>query len=283
VPDLRVAAPAAAVVATCLAALAAGCGEPAVVCDAPTTVLVAAPGDALTCADVDVAVDYHALLASRPVVGEDRRVVREAWEARFRSDPVGARAALTAVAASHADLTARTGFDATEARATAVWAVLHGDSPLGAADDALPRSLARSVAAWSSDADSRLVLSEMDVEGWLRYASLCRELQGGGALRLSVADRVTVYRAVVERFDAADRPTQLAMLAIGPVWPSALDAWAAAPYETQQRFATSAPLPPPMTASSLGYVEALVATDVTGHALALHDVLGPLRLGVARP
>lgn len=236
----------------------------------------------LTCADVDAVVAHVELLASREIASTEDRLVAAALIPRYQAEPVATRAALDALAARTAALAAAEGLAAVEARAEAVFSALHEAPLLGVELPGLTGVLNRAVAPWSVDPEARLVLTEMDVEGWIRVVSLGRELQGGGPLRLSVADRVTVYRMVVETFDAAGRPEQLAMVSIGPVWPSFRAAWEAAPYATQQAWAADAGLPPPMTATSLGYAEVMLAGDLTAAALATHEHLGPLRLGVVR-
>ena len=59
----------------------------------------------------------------------------------------------------------------------------------------------RSIAVWSRSEDHELVLTESDIEGWIFYTSLCREVQSAGPLRLSVADRRRVNRARPARVD----------------------------------------------------------------------------------
>ena len=75
---------------------------------------------------------------------------------------------------------------------------------------------------------------------------------------------------------------KIALTAVGPFWSDVRARWAADSYEEQQAWIRAAPLPPPMTATSIGYVEALTDGDVVAHVRALHERLGPLRLGVPR-
>ena len=83
---------------------------------------------------------------------------------------------------------------------------------------------------------------------------------------------------VQERFVDASRADRIALSAVGPYWPAARDAWAMATYERQQGWIATAPLPPPMTATSLGYIGALIEGDLDGLASTLHEHLGPLPL-----
>ncbi len=134
------------------------------------------------------------------------------------------------------------------------------------------------VAQWTADDEERLSLSEVDIEGWILYGSLCREAQGAPVLKLSVADRVHVYRQLQERFQAAPREEQVAMVSLGAFWEPVRGAWSMATYKQQQGWIAAAPLPPAMTATSLGYATTLYEGDLTRHATVLHHHLGPLPL-----
>ncbi len=123
-----------------------------------------------------------------------------------------------------------------------------------------------------------LVLTEMDVEGWILYASLCHEVQTGQPLGLSVAQRVELYRMTAQRFELGSQTEQVALVSMGIFWPSIRSNWGAASYATQQRWIARAPLPPIGDASALGYFEALLSGPFETHALLLHDVLAPLSL-----
>jgi hypothetical protein len=142
--------------------------------------------------------------------------------------------------------------------------------------------LERALAPWSTDTEHKLLLTEMDIEGWIKYASLCREIQGGSPLTLSVADRVVLYRQIVSAFEGKSREEQLSVLSMGPIWPSMQERWPGVTYEIQQAWVEAAPLPGPMTATSLGYSGAVFDEDLRSHALALHSAMGRLPLGVAR-
>ena len=109
-------------------------------------------------------------------------------------------------------------------------------------------------------------------------ASLCREVQGGTPLRISVADKVTTYRMVEEKFEATDTAQRLAMLSVGAFWGEVRRRWKGATYEEQQEWIQFAPLPPPMTATSLGYFEAVLETNAALMAESLHERLGPFEM-----
>jgi len=87
-----------------------------------------------------------------------------------------------------------------------------------------------------------------------------------------------VYRDLRVRFRQAEPADQIALVAIGPFWQGIAARWQAASYEQQQAWARAAPLPPPMTASSLVYAEAVFDLPLARSAATLHEHLGPLRL-----
>jgi len=163
-------------------------------------------------------------------------------------------------------------------RAQAVWASHREKGPIQPSDGDLWNIQRDAMSVWVWNDDDQLALAESDIEGWLTYASLCREVQGGGVLKVSVADRVSAYRVLVDRFDGATREERLALASIGPFWQQIRDRWQASSYERQQAWIGKAPLPPPMTATSLGYLQAIVDGPVVTHADTLHEVLGPFSL-----
>ena len=122
---------------------------------------------------------------------------------------------------------------------------------------------------------ARVALTEADVEAWINYASLCREVQGGTPLRISVAARVGVYRDIRTRFETATAAEQVAMASLGATWPQVERAWRLADYEGQQAWIAAAPLPGPMTGRSGDYARTIVQGDVTGHVQALEVHFGP--------
>lgn len=233
-----------------------------------------------TCAEAEQAVTYVEALSSRPLTKTQRDRLLGALRDRAETDA----AAVTGVLSrAQAFVTTLEGTADPMARAVArsqhAFEATRGGGVFPEADwPDVAAVLSASVAVWGRSEATNLVLTEMDVEGWIRYGSLCREVQGASPLRFSVADRVGIYRMVEDRFDELDADGQRAMIAVGPYWRSVQHRWAAASYSTQQAWKDAAPLPPPMTATSLGYLEAIVAGDVEGHARALHAELGPLVL-----
>jgi hypothetical protein len=237
----------------------------------------------VSCAEAEGAVRWAETLAARALTGSQRDRLMLELRARATTAPDEVRAALAAAGQADASLATLPPLAQAERRSTLVWELGHegGAFPVDRFPDVV--DVARTAAAvWASDDAERLALSEMDIEGWLRYCSLAREVQGGGVLRLSVADRVTAYHVVRDRWKEADRAGKVALTAVGPFWSDVRARWAAASYEEQQAWIRAAPLPPPMTATSIGYVEALTEGDVVAHVRALHERLGPLRLGVLR-
>jgi hypothetical protein len=250
-------------------------------CREPGQVLAEAGGDALVCADASAVVGWIELLAGREVSRAERSTAAGALAAEFREDPVATRALVSQVRADGSALAALTGLAGAEARAGRVWHADHGDDLLRPEHGSLWNLQAKAMSVWSKDEEEQLAVTESDLEAWIRYASLCREVQGATTLRVSVGDRVTIYQQLISRFDQGDRATQIGVAAFGPVWTRVTERWKAASYERQQSFVSAAPLPPPMSATSMAYAEAVFAGDLAGHARAVHDTLGPFALGDA--
>ncbi|HHO54593.1 MAG TPA: hypothetical protein ENK18_27890 [Deltaproteobacteria bacterium] len=258
------------------------CGQ-TIDCSNPETTIAEAGERSLTCHEAGWAIGWIELLAARPVSPGDRRLAYEALKSSFLADPGGTEAWLESLRVAGAELSLQEGLAGAEARATSVWRASEGRGLLSGASEELRAIQKRTLAVWSSDAEEELALAEADIEGWIRYGSLCREAQQGGALRISVADRVSVYRMIQERFDAGTRSEQIALSSMGPAWKRVPNAWRLASYHQQQTWIQAAPLPPPMTATSLGYAQALFDGDVTAHAAALHQELGPFTVGSRGP
>ncbi|MEO0606305.1 MAG: hypothetical protein AAF211_33055 [Myxococcota bacterium] len=259
-----------------------GCGGPSVDCAAPTDVLATVQNARLTCRRADWLVEYWELLRAAPLSAGDRRLVRKALVQRFGNDPSGTTGLLDRVRTAGSALASQWGSEATRARSTAIYDALHGTGVVSG-DGELGRLQARLLPVWGESKGARLVLTEADVEGWIRYASLCREIQGGTALRISVADRVSAYRVIRERFAGATTVEQAAMAALGAAWPQIEQGWLSADYAAQQGFAGVAPLPGPLETNSIGYLAEIVGGDVTGHVAALETHFGPFTVTPDRP
>jgi len=266
------------VLAIALLLVLSGCGG-GEVCEDDAQVL-AGGTDGLTCGDLAETQQYVQILAGRKTRDPDLRQLRRGLMKRFRRDPAATRSQIDAVRLEVARLSALTGLEAADARSTAVHDAVRGKGPLGPAADKARGALDRTVAVWAWDDEERLALTEVDIEGWVYYGSLCREAQDASPLRLSVADRVAVYRMLTDRFDAGNREEQVALAAIGPFWPEVRERWQASSFQRQQAWIAAAPLPPPMVATSKGYLSTLVEGDVVAHARVLHESLGPFHLGV---
>lgn len=258
-----------------LAFILGGCDK--VDCSEPQNQLAEAEGQALSCAQAEVVPRYLSTVAGRGLPSHQKERVLEALRDRFRADPAATRLQLEGARKVVEELSALRGLEVAERRSQRAWEAASGSGPLGAGEDigTFTRSL---IGVWARDDSEKLLLTEIDIEGWIRYASLCREAQGGSPIVVSVADRHTIYRVVTERYRAASREEQVAMSAIGPFWYAFRTRWQAASYEQQQAWIASAPLPPPMTATSLGYLEALTGTDVRRHAEVLHLLWPDMRL-----
>ena len=201
---------------------------------------------------------------------------------RFAEDAGATQLILEQLAGAGALLEVATGQPAAELRMAQLRDLADAGGPLGG-DEELTRIALSDIVVYKRSEGGQLLLTEMDIEGWIFYASLCREVQGASPLRLSVADRVQVYRMVEERFELGDTERRRALTSVGPFWYQVKDAWAAAPYATQRMWVDEAPLPPPMEATSLGYFEAVIEGDLPRHRSALHSVLGPLGLSFQEP
>jgi hypothetical protein len=246
-------------------------------CTSGDVVLAEHAGESFACRDAGVAHDWLERLAGRPLASGDAPVVDRAIAEAFRADPNATRTWLAEMARRDDALAALRDLAGAEARSTAVHEAQAGRSLVDDSRPALWTVQKRALAVWAHDDADRLALTEADVEGWIRYASLCREAQGGVPLRISVADRVAVYRMLVDRFGAGSRPEKIALSAVGGWWTQIDKAWAAASYEDQRAWIAAAPLPPPMTATSLGYAEAVFQGDVVSHARVLAERFGPFR------
>jgi hypothetical protein len=238
---------------------------------------------AIPCDDARWALRYVEAVSARTLGSSDRRRIYDDLRLQAEADRVAVIGSLGDARAFLEGIRGLPPLAAAEARAAEAWEVQAGEGVFSlAAYPEVSDTATRSLGVWSVDDEERLVLTEMDVEGWIRYASLCREVQGGGAVRVSVADRVAIYREIQETFEEQGRDGKIAMTAVGPFWTSTRMRWQQATYEGQQKWIQAAPLPPPMTATSLGYIAAVMEEDVRQHVRVLHEVLGPLDMDVVR-
>ena len=95
-----------------------------------------------------------------------------------------------------------------------------------------------------------------------------------------MADRQQLYQRLQKRWEDGTRADLTALVALGAYWGQARRAWAGSSYERQQGWIAKAPLPPPMTASSVEYGEAVFQGDLSRHAAVFHQALGPFYLRV---
>lgn len=217
-------------------------------------------------------------LAGRPITDADRAILRGALVAEARSDAAVSTTRMEQAAAELVALEGLAGIDGARIRSEHTYAALARTGTFAGAPAEVGTVLGRSVSEWARSDEERLVLSESDIEGFLRYASLCREVQSGGPLRLSIGDRGVVYQALVKRFNEGTIQDRTSMLAIGAGYWALKDEWTTASYDRQREFAVGAPLPPPMTVTSVDYTLAIVAGDLPAHAANLHATLGPLAI-----
>ena len=251
---------------------------PTTYCDDDDGMLV--DGEAgLSCEDASVALEHTRMIAGRPVGSTDANLILGEIKGAWQRDATATRAVLDRLKSERDAMRRSVGLDVAELRATHAWEALAGEGPLD--PETFPRShdsVKRRIAPWAQDDDEKLVLTEADIESWIRYASLCREVQAGGPLKLSISNREQLYRDMVSRFETSDRAGQIGLVGLGGFWPSIESRWQAASYEQQQRWITQAPLPPPMTGTSMGYASVIFEDDLAKHAAILHKTLGPFTL-----
>ncbi len=216
-----------------------------------------------------------AAMAGRPV--SKRRDIYAKTAELFKSDPEGTEAWLIEITKATSHLYGLSGFEGAEDRSHQVW-LLYEDKGLITHEHPLWGSIHKAVAVWQRHEKDQLALTEADIEGWIDYGSLCREMQGAGVLRISVSDRVGVYKTLQDRWTFGTRTDRVALTAIGPYWHDVRGAWQRAPYEKQHEWGVAAPLPPPMTATSLGYMSAIAEGDLVAHASILHATIGPFHM-----
>jgi hypothetical protein len=255
-----------------------GCGA-APACSGPDAVFAESGEEQLTCREAAPAREALALLKGHVLPAKVGDALDSEIASEFRSDPAAARARLRAAAAMVARLRAAQDVEAAEMRATHAWEVQAGEHPFVKDDEPLRTIAASAMSVWTKDDTERLVLTESDIEGWVRYGSLCGEAQQRGSLKISVADRVGIYSDEKTRFLQADRPTKLSILTVGAFWTTLHDAWPGVSYDQQQEWTSKGVFPPPMEATSLGYLDALLDTDPNAHATAIIEAFGPLFLG----
>lgn len=262
----------AALVALTLAA----CGGPGP-CEPGGPEIVAAQGaESLSCADAEHVAAYARRVAGRSMHPADRAAMIADLGEAFAEEPAATRARVAAAHDFVADLDQRVGVDAAERRATEGYAVAAGTSAVTGGREVLGTLTTRAMSVWVKDDAERLVLTEADIEGWTRFASLCREVQGAPPLKVSIADRVSIYNEVMAAFKRSPRAGKVGLVALGGAWPALEVRWPSVSYEQQQKWTLAAPFPPPMEATSLAYVEALAATDPAGMAAALFAGVGDL-------
>jgi hypothetical protein len=252
-------------------------GGPDLDCPTPDTVLAEAGGERLRCESVAPVVGLIDVMAGRPMDKNPRTQLVGSLRARWLEDPVAQGRWLAVAAGLREEFQTLRGAEAARRRTELLheWragrGLLGGDSPVSAV-------LWEQVVIWAEDPADRTVLTEMDVEGWIYFASLCREAQGGSPLRISVADRFTAYRMIEERYRTSSERERQAMLRIGPFWGEVRRIWKRATFEEQQAWIQIAPLPPPMTGTSLVYLEAIMGGQIVGLVDTLHIQFGPLKM-----
>ncbi len=258
---------------------ATGCRWGADLCAEPGDVLDEKGEAAVTCAEAEAVIAALTRFTLEPLDSGSRQEVYKEVARRFREDPVATDSWLESMSNVEANGWGHS-VEAVERYTTDLYEGLTGSGPFGSTEGALGAILKAEVVTWARDDTERLVLTERAIEGWIRYASLCREVQGGGGLRVSISDRVRIYRDLGDRFEHGTREEQLALAAMGPFWPQLEQAWGAASYQDQQAWIAEAPLPPPMVATSLGYAQQVFEGDVAKHVHVMNVHFGPMNVGL---
>lgn len=262
-----------------VAVLLAGCGEKEELCPTIDDVLFGEGDGAVTCEEAWQGERYIEALAARPLNKLEEQRVVEALHRQARKDAPGTKARLAKARAFVDGLKSGSPWRSqATGRADALYDAFQTGG-LWPKDEfeGYYAILKRAVAVWKVHTPSKHAIGEMDIEAWIRYASLCREVQGGGTLNVSIGDRVGVYHTVTERFESSSADDQIAMLGLASFWLGATENWQFAGYDAQQAWIKAAPLPPAMEGTSVDYIEAIMAGDVGQHVEVLHGKLGPLR------
>ena len=251
----------------------------------PTTVCatdeaeLAAGSPPLTCAEAEVAITWLRHVSGRPTGQADRNLVLLDLGARYKVDPAEVRTDLEQLAAINTELERASGMTGAETRSTRAWEAVTANGPLDPEHyPEADRSIRRRVAVWAQDDEEKLVLTEADIEAWISFASLCREVQSGEPLKLSIANREALYRDMRVRFEMEPRTGQIGLVGLGGYWHDVEERWIAASYKEQQAWIAAATLPPPMTSRSMGYAAVIFEGDLRQQAVTMHEVLGPFTL-----
>ncbi len=262
-------------VLTALSSLTGCSSAPDNPCEDDATVLVESDGEALSCADARIPTRYIRVLSGRPLpAGSTARGVSHVKE-RFLADPAATRTWLDSLARPAKAIETSPGLKGAELRSAEVYRAIEGQSPLGFEGE-LWNLLEPALSVYATDDTEKLALTEVDMEAWITYASLCHEVQDRTVLSVSIAQRADVYQMLKDRFEQGSRDEMVALASLGPVWPDIRERWKAASYDEQQAWIKAAPRPAPLNASSLAYIETVIEGDLVGHARTMHTHFGPL-------
>ena len=245
-------------------------------CENPLQELGQVGSEVLVCGDVEPVQRVVELLTGR-FLRRDARLLNGDVRDRFLRSPEAWRREKLRVEALVAELEGLEGLEGARRRSHVIAEVL-GEKPLFDEGTYSRSILERQLVIYERSETTGLVLTEQDVEGWLRYASLCSEARDRGPLRLSVADRNVLYSGLRRRFREADLEEQIALTSMGAFWKDAELRWAAAPYATQKRWMDRAAIPIQTNASSLGFAEMVFDAGLKEHARVFQEEIGPLRI-----
>lgn len=255
-----------------------GCaGDTAPRCEGPEQVLATVGDSRMVCADVEHVAGYRQWLTQQPAKDEQRDALVLALLPWFERSPAEASAWWAELAVQLRERQKSTGLAGALVHSSALYEIREGQGLWERADARVRSESANSLLIWAVDTDSKRALSEPAIEAWIRYISLCRQVQGAGSLNLSVSDRAKIYGVFKERFLNGDPAEQEAVVGFGPYWPEMEAAWQSARYSKQRQWIGEAPLPPPVTSTSLGYVEwFLDHGQLKEHVETFDRLMGPL-------
>jgi len=246
-----------------------------IVCESPETVLSMVGDETLTCGDAATVRDYLQFLASRSLTANQMGRLYADLRKRHGSNPTKVRAQIARSIAITTESTQKSGLARAEYRSHAVWLARMEKGPFTQQHATEWDIFQNAVAVWARSDEQELALTEMDIEGWIRFGSLCREVQGGTPLRISLANREHIYHQMSRSFDTLQRSDQIGRVGIGMFWDAITLRWQSASYERQQSWIRVAPLPPAMNATSRAYMDAVMELPSGRSAEVLHSVLGP--------
>ena len=154
-----------------------------IVCASPDTVLSQQGQNTLTCGDAAATRDYFQFLASRSLTPNQKGRLYTSLKSRHGNNPKQVRQQIDEATHILGESRHRVGLARAEFRSHSVWLARMSKGPFTEAHSVEWDIFENAVAVWARSDDEQLALTEMDIEGWIRFGSLCREVQGASPLR----------------------------------------------------------------------------------------------------